>query len=82
METWEEAIVGARGGREYVAYRASTYHRDLFEKYRKAASRPWLFVEADPPPPPMASPRLDADASYTQAVRDRDKPIPLPGDFK
>ena len=39
LETWEEELVAGRGRREHLAYRASTYHRDLFEKYREAASR-------------------------------------------
>jgi len=78
-ETWESAgekRFAARGGRELLAYKASTYHWDLFEKYRKAAASPWSPVEADPQPPRMANSRLDADTSYVQMVRDWDKPLP------
>ncbi len=73
LEAVMEGTFAARGKQEYLAYKASTYHWDLFEKYRNAAARPWLSIEADPPPPPMANPRINADASYVQAVRDWDK---------
>lgn len=76
-ETWETAAeerFAARGEREHLAYKASRYHWELFEKYRRAAVHPWLWVVADSPPPQMANPRFIPDASYDQMVRDWDKP--------
>jgi hypothetical protein len=78
-DTWETAAdkrFSARGERQYLASKASTYHWNLFEKWRKAAESPWLSVEVDPPSPPMANPPFDADSSYDQIVLDWDKPQP------
>jgi hypothetical protein len=76
-EDFEEAterIFAAVGGREYLAYRASMHHWHLFEKYREAASRPWLPVASDPPAPELANPRLERDPTYDDRVRGRGKP--------
>jgi hypothetical protein len=66
----------ARSAPEYLAYKASTYHWDLFEKYRDAAATPWFCVNDDPPPPQLANPRFKADSSDEQEVRDWGKPQP------
>ena len=62
------------------------YHRSLAEKYRRAASRPWLAIEPDPPPPPGPTPeevaagraRLDAIAVEALAL-DRARRAAAPG---
>jgi hypothetical protein len=34
-----------------VVLRRTKYHHEMSRKYWKAAARPWVHVEADPPPP-------------------------------
>jgi hypothetical protein len=59
-----------RGHAEWLAYNASMYHGELSEKYQKAATRPWLLVATDPPPPPMANPMFEPNPLNETLVRD------------
>jgi hypothetical protein len=38
--------------RDYIIMRKRVkYHEKMYRKWRDAAARPWLLVDADPPPP-------------------------------
>ncbi len=43
---------------------AAEYHRRLSVKYQAAAARPWYPVSSDPPPPPLANPKLVSADDY------------------
>ena len=50
----EAVIVEAETSRRLMALydrEMALYHREMSEKYRRAAMRPWLPVDPDPPPP-------------------------------
>ena len=55
--------------RERIAERtlqlaAAEYHRLLGLKYQAAAARPWYRISSDPPPPPLANPKLVSADDY------------------
>jgi hypothetical protein len=43
---------------------AADYHRGLERKYRLAAERPWMPIDADPPAPPEGNPKLVSANDY------------------
>jgi hypothetical protein len=59
-----EAIAAERRARQRIAMTASEYHEGLHKKYQRAAERPWLPVDPDPPPPPEANPRIVTADDY------------------
>ncbi len=63
-----ERIFCRRGPNESRAYYAAMYHYELSEKYRLAWERPWLPVATDPPAPPGANPKFEADPLYYEMV--------------
>jgi hypothetical protein len=67
-----DRIFCGRGPRECRAYRAAMYHYELSEKYRLAADRPWSCVADDPPAPPGANPKFEADPLYYELVSGQD----------
>jgi hypothetical protein len=63
-----ERIFCDRGPQECLAYRAAMYHDELCEKYLRAAEHPWCLIADDPPAPPTANPKFEADPSYYKEI--------------
>ena len=59
-----EQIASKRAAERNLQLSAAEYHRLLSVKYQAAAARPWYPVSSDPPPPPLANPKLVTADDY------------------
>ena len=57
-------IARERAAKSNLQLSAAEYHRVLSVKYQAAAARPWFPVSSDPPPPPLANPKLVSADDY------------------
>jgi hypothetical protein len=58
------ARLASRTAERELQMAASEYHRLLGLKYQTAAALPWYPVSSDPPPPPLANPKLVSADDY------------------